>query len=189
MTEQELLQDCLRRLNRSSIDYMLVGSMASNYWGIPRSTHDIDFVVEYGEQDVDAIVKLFEDDFFIQEISVRSALRPPYQFNALDNRSALKVDFFRLAGDAYEIQRFKRRMSVTILGEPAVLAAPEDVILHKLRWYTISPSDRQLADSVGILSVSGDVIDSDYLEHWAKEIQVTHLLTKIRSGQMPPKAT
>jgi hypothetical protein len=29
MTEQELLQDCLSRLNESSIAYMLVGSMAS----------------------------------------------------------------------------------------------------------------------------------------------------------------
>lgn len=183
MTEQELLRDCLRRLNQSSINYMLVGSMASNYWGIPRSTHDIDFVIEYGDADVVALVKLFDGDFFIQEISVRSALKPPYQFNALDNRSALKVDFFRLAGDMYELERFKRRRSVTILGQPAVLAAPEDVILHKLRWYTISPADRQLADSAGILSVSGDIIDNDYLDHWAGDIGVTGLLQKIRSGQ------
>lgn len=133
MTEQELLQDCLLRLNRSSIDYMLVGSMASNYWGIPRSTHDLDFVVDFNEADVAAIVNLFEADFFIQEISVRAALKPPYQFNALDNRSALKVDFFRLAGDAYELERFKRRRTVMVLGQPAALAAPEDVILHKLR--------------------------------------------------------
>lgn len=189
MTEQELLQDCLRRLNQSSISYMLVGSMASNYWGIPRSTHDIDFVVQYSDEDVEGIVKLFEDDFFIQEISVRSALKPPYQFNALDNRSALKVDFFRLAGDAYEMERFKRRRNVTVLGQPAILAAPEDVILHKLRWYTLSPSDRQLSDSVGILSISGDVIDNEYLDHWASEIRVTDLLTKIRSGQTPPKST
>lgn len=189
MTEQELLQDCLRRLNQSSIDYMLVGSMASNYWGIPRSTHDIDFVIEFEDSDVNAIVSLFEDDFFIQEISVRSALKPPYQFNALDNRSALKVDFFRLAGDAYELERFKRRKSVTILGQPAILAAPEDVILHKLRWYTISPSDRQLSDSVGILSVSDDVIDNEYLDRWASKIGVTELLDKIRSGQTTPKST
>ncbi len=126
MTGQELLQDCLRRLHQSSIDYMLVGSMAGNYWGIPRSTHDIDFVVAYNEKDVEKIVKLFEDDFFIQEISVRSALNPPYQFNALDNQSALKVDFFRLAGDAYELERFKRRRQVTLLKQPAVVAAPED---------------------------------------------------------------
>lgn len=188
MTEQELLEDCLRRLNQSSIKYMLVGSMASNYWGIPRSTHDIDFVVEYSDADVDEIVKLFEDDFFIQEISVRSALNPPYQFNALDNRSALKVDFFRLAGDAYELERFRRRRSATILGQPAVLAAPEDIILHKLRWYKISPSDRQLTDSAGILSVSGDIIDNGYLDRWANEIGVHDLLSKVREGQSPPKS-
>ncbi len=189
MTEQELLRDCLLRLNRSSIDYMLVGSMASNFWGIPRSTNDIDFVLQYDSKDVNAIVKLFDDDFFIQEISVRSALKPPYQFNALDNRSALKIDFFRLAGDAYEIKRFTRRQAVTILGQPAFLATPEDVILHKLRWYTISPSDRQLSDSVGILAVSGDLVDNDYLDHWANEIGVAHLLRQIRSGSIPPKTT
>ncbi|MEP5990356.1 hypothetical protein [Rhodopirellula bahusiensis] len=32
MTEQKLLKDCLCRLNQSHIDYMLVGSMAGNYW-------------------------------------------------------------------------------------------------------------------------------------------------------------
>lgn len=46
MTEEELLVDCVQRLERAEIDYMLVGSMAGNYWGVPRSTHDIDFVIE-----------------------------------------------------------------------------------------------------------------------------------------------
>lgn len=34
-TERELLVDCLERLNRLGVPYMLVGSMARNYWGIP----------------------------------------------------------------------------------------------------------------------------------------------------------
>ena len=33
MNEQELLADCLRRLNRSGVTYYLTGSMASNNWG------------------------------------------------------------------------------------------------------------------------------------------------------------
>jgi acetoacetyl-CoA synthetase len=41
MNERELLVDCLRRLNRIGITYYLTGSMASNYWGIPRTTHDL----------------------------------------------------------------------------------------------------------------------------------------------------
>jgi hypothetical protein len=46
MTEQELLVDCLQRLNKVGAAYMLTGSMASNYWGIPRTTHDLAFVLQ-----------------------------------------------------------------------------------------------------------------------------------------------
>ena len=44
-TERDLLVDCLQRLNAIGIAYMLTGSMASNHWGVPRTTHDLDFVV------------------------------------------------------------------------------------------------------------------------------------------------
>jgi hypothetical protein len=47
MTEQELLVDCLRRLNQLAVKYMLTGSMASNYWGVPRTAHDLDFVMRF----------------------------------------------------------------------------------------------------------------------------------------------
>jgi hypothetical protein len=133
VTEQDLLSDCLQRLNRAQIPYMLVGSMASNYWGVPRSTHDIDFVVEYTTDDVGRIINAFEDQFFIQESSVKAALRPPFQFNALDNRSALKVDFFGIANDSYDRCWFDRRLAITLFGQTAFIARPEDVVLYKLR--------------------------------------------------------
>ncbi|MEM6468431.1 MAG: hypothetical protein AAF802_02595 [Planctomycetota bacterium] len=182
MTEEELLVDCLRRLEGSGIDYMLVGSMAGNYWGVPRSTHDIDFVIEYGADQVSDIVAAFEEDFFIQQVSVESGLRPPHQFNALDNRSALKVDFFRVAGDEYEFERFRRKRRVTLFDQLAWIAASEDVLLHKLRWHLMSPTDRQLSDARGIFLVSGDVLDRDYLDYWAKQIGVDDLLSGILGG-------
>ena len=46
MNERELLVDCLRRLNRTGVTYYLTGSMASNYWGIPRTTHDLACVIQ-----------------------------------------------------------------------------------------------------------------------------------------------
>jgi hypothetical protein len=176
MTEQELLCDCLIRLNQAEIPYMVVGSMASNYWGIPRSTHDIDFVIEYSASDVGRIVSAFHDQFFIQEFSVKAALRPPFQFNALDNRSALKVDFFGIGDDRYDHMRFERRLPIKLFGHSAVIAMPEDVILYKLRWFQITPSDRQLKDIIGILTVSRDAIDFDYLHSWADEIGVAEIL-------------
>ena len=161
---------------------MLVGSMAGNYWGVPRSTHDIDFVIEYGADQVSDIVAAFENDFFIQQVSVESGLKPPHQFNALDNRSALKVDFFRVAGDDYEFERFRRKRRVTLFDQLAWIAAPEDVLLHKLRWHLMSPTDRKLADARGIFLVSGDELDRDYLDYWAKQIGVDDLLNGIAGG-------
>jgi len=182
MTEQELLVDCLQRLDRAQIPYMIVGSMASNYWGVPRSTHDIDFVIEYTTDDVSRIINAFEEQFFIQESSVKAALRPPFQFNALDNRSALKVDFFGIGDDHYDRCRFERRLTISLFGHTAYMARPEDVVLYKLRWYQITPSDRQLNDVSGILAVSSDAIDFVYLKRWAELIGVAPILTSL----LPP---
>jgi hypothetical protein len=79
MNERELLVDCLRRLNRSGITYYLTGSMASNYWGIPRTTHDLDFVVQLSDPAGACILREFSGDFYIDEKAVRAAQQPPYQ--------------------------------------------------------------------------------------------------------------
>ncbi len=63
MTEQELLVDCLQRLNRLAVDYFLAGSMASNYWGIPRTTHDLDFVLQFPPSEVPRVVAAFEGGY------------------------------------------------------------------------------------------------------------------------------
>ena len=71
MNERELLVDCLRRLNRTGVTYYLTGSMASNYWGIPRTTHDLDFVVQLPANAVPRIVVEFSEDFYIEEAALR----------------------------------------------------------------------------------------------------------------------
>ena len=132
MTEQELAIDAIRRLNRAQIAYLLTGSMASNYWGIPRTTHDLDFVVQLPVQSIPSLLHEFRDDFYLDEPAVRAALAPPYQFNAIDRRSALKIDFWMLRSDPFEISMFERRLRVSFLGELTWIATTEDVILHKL---------------------------------------------------------
>ena len=189
MTEHELLVDCLQRLNRLAVGYLLTGSMASNYWGIPRTTHDLDFVVQFLPSEVPRVLGAFEGDYFIQESSVRGAFRPPYQFNAIDNRSALKVDFWLLRDDAFSKTMFARRVQVTILATPAWLATAEDVLLHKLYWHTLSPSDRQLGDAAGVWAVQGTSLDIAYLRRWAAELGVAEILEDILAGRIRPKAT
>ncbi len=189
MTEQELLVDCLQRLNRLGLGYFLTGSMASNYWGIPRTTHDLDFVVQFPPSDVGLVVAAFAEDYFLQELSVRNAFRPPFQFNAIDTRSALKVDFWLLRDDPFSQCMFARRVRVTIFATVAWLATAEDVLLHKLYWHLLSPSDRQLGDAAGIWSVQGETLDVTYLRRWAMSLRVEQCLEDIIAGRIRPKSS
>jgi hypothetical protein len=189
MNERELLVDCLRRLNRSGVTYYLTGSMASNYWGVPRTTHDLDFVVLLPASAVTAIVQAFSGDFYIDEAAVRAAHQPPHQFNAIDTRSALKVDFWLPKSAPFDREMLRRRVAVTLFGEPAWIATAEDVILHKLVWNRITPSDRQLGDAAGVVAVQAGALDQNYLKQWAHELKLTNELERILSGEIKPKQT
>jgi hypothetical protein len=189
MNEQELLADCLRRLNRSGVTYYLTGSMASNYWGIPRTTHDLDFVIQLPASAVAKIVSAFTPDFYIEEAAVRAAYQPPHQFNAIDTRSALKVDFWLPKPEPFDREMLRRRVHVTLFGEPAWVATAEDVILHKLVWNRISPSDRQLGDAAGVMAVQAEALDKNYLKQWARELKLVGELEKLLSGEIKPKQT
>lgn len=189
MNEQELLADCLRRLNRSGVTYYLTGSMASNYWGIPRTTHDLDFVVQLPASAITAIVQAFSGDFYIEESAVRAAFQPPHQFNAIDTRSALKVDFWLPKPEPFDKEMLRRRVRATLFGEPAWIATAEDVILHKLVWNRITPSDRQMGDAAGIVAVQATTLDKKYLQLWAQELNLTEQLGNLLSGKIKPKQT
>jgi hypothetical protein len=188
-TEREALIDCLQKLNRVGIAYMLTGSMSSNYWGVPRTTHDIDFVIQFEQADVSKLVTEFESDFFIQESSVRAALRPPYQFNALDDHSALKVDFWTLRPDPFDCEMFARRVQVALFGEKAYVSSAEDIILAKLRWNQLNPSDRQLQDIAGVISSQQDQLNFDYLRKWAGHLNERALLEDLLAARIRVKDT
>jgi len=189
MRERELFVDCVRRLNAVGFEYMLTGSMASSHWGQPRLTHDLDFVIQIPPSQVPRLVNAFHSDYYIDEASVVAAFQPPYQFNVLDNRSAMKVDFWLLKPDPFEQEMFKRRLQLPLFGELAWIATAEDVLLHKLHWDRITPSERQRSDAAGIWAVQKGDLDLQRLRRWAAELGVTETLEAIVSDRIKPKTT
>jgi len=190
MTEQELLGDCVRRLNLCGVQYMLTGSMASNAWGIPRSTHHLDFVIQLPPSQIPALTPAFSHpNYFLDEAAVRAAYEPPHQFNLIHVPSALKADFWLLRPVPFEREMFARRLKDVWFGEPLWLATAEDVILHKLLWNRITPSDRQLGDVAGVVQVQQDKLDKPYLCHWADELGVAAELEAALAGRLKPKQT
>jgi hypothetical protein len=75
--------------------------------------------------------------------------------------------------------RFGRRLAISLFGLSAWITRPEDVVLYKLHWNLITPPDRQTKDVSGILKVSGDMIDLEYLSHWASIIGISETLGEL----------
>lgn len=188
-SESEVLIDCVQRLNGCGIAYMLTGSMASNSWGLARYTHDIDIVVHYTAADVPTLLAAFANGYFIQESSIRSGLRPPYQFNAIDEQSPLKIDFWVLRNEPFEQEMFRRRVQLDLEGNPTWTATAEDILLHKLYWNKLSPSERQLLDAAGIFAVQEGSLDLPYMRQWAGVLDVSDTLERILCGDIRPKST
>ena len=168
---------------------MLTGSMVSNYWGIPRTTHDLDFVIQLPDRFIKPLLEAFSKDFVLDEDAIRQAFRGTYLFNAIDTRSALKVDFWLLQPKPFERVMFDRKLQVSLFGEQAWICTAEDVVLHKLYWNSVSPSDRQMGDCAGVCAVQAGRLDSDYLRRWAQEMGLATALDNLLSGKTRPKNT
>lgn len=187
-SEGEFLVDVLSRLNQSGLSYMLTGSMASNYWGMPRTTHDLNFVIAIDRSQVGGLVSLFQG-MFIQAESVMQAFRPPHQFNVIDEQSALKADFWLLRDNDFERAAFDRRIQVNLFGSAAWIATAEDIILQKLHLNRKAPSERQVNDAAGVFEVQSGRLDLDYLRTWADWLKVENELLEMIDGTTRPKET
>ncbi|MGZ8467524.1 MAG: hypothetical protein ACXWXT_18420, partial [Candidatus Binatia bacterium] len=54
--ELEVLKQVTQRLDRTKIAYMVTGSIATNFYTVPRMTRDIDIVVELAERDLSRFI-------------------------------------------------------------------------------------------------------------------------------------
>lgn len=170
MTIRELLDLVVESLDAEGIPYMLTGSVASSLFGEPRSTNDVDVVIDPSGAALDRLVaKLLRSGLYVDLEAARSALRERGQFNA--NILDKKVDFIIRKAGAYSTAAFERRDHVIGSTINAYVATAEDLILSKLMWAAETGSERQLRDVAGIVSFAAS-LDDAYVERWAVSLGV-----------------
>ena len=59
MSQFELLIKTITLLNSENIPYMLVGSFVSSIYGEPRTTQDIDLVVQLQKSNIPKLISMF----------------------------------------------------------------------------------------------------------------------------------
>jgi len=166
---------------RCRIDYFLGGSLASSFQGEPRATNDIDFVVSLSESKVADLADALGANFYIDTTALRDAVRERRSWNIIHLPTVIKVDLLMRGTSDYDQVEFSRRRQEEVRpGELLFIKSAEDTVLRKLLWYQAGGgiSDRQWRDLVGVLRHSGDSMDSEYLERWAKSLTLSELLRR-----------
>jgi hypothetical protein len=166
---------------------MLTGPTVSSLQGAPRSTHDINIVVELSWGDFNALLEEFSPPAYeTNEAAARDAMiadRNDALFSTMDAESGYKIDFWILSEDAFDLSRFSRKRVIQWQGISIVVSSPEDTILQKLRWAKKSGgSERQIEDARAVYSIQGDALDMNYLDRWAQRLGVQSELEHIRSS-------
>jgi len=158
------------------IPYRVVGSMASMAYGEPRMTIDVDMVADLQADNVPAMIAAFPDpEYYVSESAALEAIRRRSQFNVIHIPSGLKVDVIVPRKSEHSVSEQSRVRRLSDRSDfSAWYAAPEDVILNKLRYLKMSggQSQKHIRDIGGMLKISGDQIDREYIETWAAKLNV-----------------
>ena len=169
LNELDILIIVIKRLESAGIPYMVSGSIAANFYTVPRMTRDVDVIIEVGETDAQKIFSLFSGDFYIDLESVKDAIRHKQMFNIIHNEAIIKVDFIIKKDTEYRKVEFERRRSIVFGQERIDITSPEDLIISKLYWAKDSLSDLQIRDVQNIIKTVSD-LDMEYIEKWVAKL-------------------
>ena len=175
--ELHVLKEVGQALNGAGMAYMITGSVAMNYYAIPRMTRDIDIVIELQGKDVITMVNLFKDDYYVDRGSIEKAVNNQGMFNIIQNEYVIKIDFIVRKSDEYRQIEFQRRRQITLAETPMWIVSPEDLILSKLWWSKDSLSEIQISDVKNLLGVTD--IDHAYMDKWLEKMNLQDIYRKI----------
>ena len=185
--EVQALTPVVEALESLGAPYRVGGSVASSALGVPRSTLDVDIVVELAEEHAEPLEQLLQRDYYVDAQMIKDAIRRTSSFNVVHLDTMVKVDVFVRKNRPFDEQAFTRKQQIQLEpGAPARtfdVTTAEDIILHKLEWYRLGGeiSERQWTDVVGVIDVQGDALDRDYMSRWAVDLGVADLLARALS--------
>jgi hypothetical protein len=96
-------------LDRLEVPYEVGGSVASSAHGVPRTTLDVDIVVDLKPERIDSFVDELRQEFYADAAQIREAFALGRAANPIHLGSVWKFDLFPLRNDEYRQTEFGQR--------------------------------------------------------------------------------
>lgn len=156
---------------------MVTGALAASYYGVPRTTMDIDIVVQVLPKNLQTklVAPLKKAGFQADDKKIRKALESGYNILTLeDEMTPFTLDII------FSDKKLEKKTG-TILGLPTFYQKPEDLILAKLRMIKATiPRERALKDKGDIKAIlKYTEVDMKALTRKARKEETTLILENI----------
>jgi hypothetical protein len=183
MSVLEAYYDLVRRLvggfEEAGVDYVFTGALAASFYGVPRTTVDVDVVVWVveGEQRARLVSALRMAELVVEESEIDRAFESGYRIARFgDSRTVYAVDVI------FSDVKFEKRAG-TVGGLRMFFQTPEDLVLAKLRMIRATvPRERALKDVDDVRAVLKFTrVDVEAVKERARRNDTLHILEEIIS--------
>jgi hypothetical protein len=173
----ELIRRVVTDFGAVGLDYMFTGALAASFYGVPRTTTDIDVVVDVSEKILQSklVLALKQAGLLVDEKRIDETLRSGYRIATFeDSKTPYSVYVIFSSG------KLEKRAG-NILGLPTFYQTPEELILAKLRMIKATvPRERALKDRDDVKAILRFTrVDTKALKERARKNSTLSILEKI----------
>lgn len=179
----------LDAVEATGLEYLIGGAVAVWAYAEPRTTRDFDIVVNLPGSHIRRLSEeLSKRDMLVPpEVILELLLQPEgdLPISAIHLYSGIKADIFlQRMGDEYRAAALARRRRVDLgppIGETYV-HAPEDRILNKVHYFSISGQEKHIRDIAAIQVYLEDLIDWPYFDFWLDQLGLRPVWEEVQAA-------
>lgn len=178
MDEVGAIETVLDAIESLGIQYVVVGSLSSNTYGIVRTTQDADILVEVAPTDITQLRGVIGSPLrWDDQLSFETVTGKTKHLIRLED-PIFQIELFEIGDDPFDRSRMSRRQQRQVGQRKRFVPTAEDVILQKLRWYGRIRRNKDWDDVLNVLAVQYGRLDWDYLWKWADRLNIRAELTQ-----------
>lgn len=145
-----MIRRIIDSFNASGLDYAFTGALAASYYGIPRTTMDVDVVVKisFADLQTELVPALRKAGLKVEEERIIMSLKSGFKIATFkDNKSPFTVDVI------FSDKKLRKRAGI-MLGLSTFFQAPEELVSAKLRMIKATiPRERAQKDENDVKAI------------------------------------
>ncbi len=131
---EKLVKKIARILEKIPIRYVIVGGFATILRGRPRTTTDLDLIIENNPERIESFLKsLIKEGFEVMENQVHMAIAEGTNASIFDNQSPLRIDL-KVAKKADDLNALTSAVKESYQGISIQVASTEQILYGKVLY-------------------------------------------------------